>query len=80
MITGLAGLRPRADGVVEVNPMIPDGKWDWFCLEGAPYHSREITILWDKTGAKFGKGKGLRVFADAKEIAHAPGLGRVSGG
>ncbi len=37
----------------------------------APYHGREVTILWDKTGAKSGKGKGLRVFADGKEIARA---------
>ena len=78
-ITGLAGLRPRADDVVEVNPLIPADKWDWFCLDGIPYHKRSVSILWDKTGAKFGKGKGLRVFADGKEIAHAAELGRVTG-
>jgi hypothetical protein len=78
-ITGLAGLRPRADEVVEVNPLVPAAKWDWFCMDRIPYHGRTIAIVWDKTGAKFGKGKGLRVFADEKEIAHAAELTRVTG-
>ncbi len=79
VITGVVGLRPRADDTVEVNPLLPAGKWDWFCLDRVPYHGRGLSILWDKTGTKFGKGKGLRVFADGNEIAHAPDLGRVTG-
>jgi hypothetical protein len=79
VVTGLAGLRPRADSVVEVNPLVPAAKWDWFCLDRIPYHGRALTILWDKTGARFGKGKGLRVFAEAKEIAHSAHLGRLTG-
>jgi hypothetical protein len=79
IITGLAGLRPRADRTVEVNPLLPAGRWDWFCLDGIPYHGRGLTIVWDKTGAKFKKGAGLRVFADGKEIAHSATLGRITG-
>ena len=41
------------------------------------YHNRIITILWDKTGKKFGKGKGLLVFADGKQIAHTQSLDRI---
>ena len=79
IITGLAGLRPRADDTVEVNPLVPDGKWDWFCLDNVLYHGRILTILWDKTGGKYGKGKGLRVLADGREIARSEALGRVTG-
>lgn len=79
VVTGLAGLRPRADTVVEVNPLIPTGKWDWFCLDRIPYHGRMLTILWDKAGTKFAKGKGLRVLDGGKEIAHSGELGRVTG-
>jgi hypothetical protein len=79
VITGLAGLRPGADAAVEVNPLLPAGQWDWFCLDRVPYHGRMLTILWDKQGTKFGKGKGLRVFAGGKEIARAAELGRVTG-
>jgi len=79
VITGLVGLRPRADDIVEVNPLVPDGKWDWFCLDKVSYHGHVLTIVWDKTGTQYGKGKGLRVFADGSEIAHSQSLGRVTG-
>lgn len=79
VITGLAGLRPRADSTVEVNPLLPAGKWDWFSLEQVPYHGRMVSIVWDRTGNKFGKGSGLRVFEEGKQIAHSAQLGHVTG-
>jgi len=79
IITGLVGLRPRADGIVEVNPLVPEGKWDWFCLDNIAYHGHFLTILWDKTGGHYGKGKGLIVLADGKPVAQSDTLGRVTG-
>ena len=79
VITGVAGLRPRPDEVIEVNPLVPAGKWEWFCLDGAPYHGRRLSIVWDPTGRRFGRGRGLAVFADGVEIARAPDLRRVTG-
>ncbi|MDB4582014.1 hypothetical protein N9164_02560 [Draconibacterium sp.] len=70
IITALAGLRPVLDNKLVVNPLIPD-TWDWFCLDDVFYKGRKITILWDKTGAKYNKGKGLRVFVDGKQKAKA---------
>ncbi|MBM3878433.1 MAG: hypothetical protein FJ387_01750 [Verrucomicrobia bacterium] len=79
VIRGLVGLRPRADRQVEVHPLVPPGEWDWFCLDGIAYRVRTLTILWDQTGAKYGKGAGMRVFADGQEIVQAPKLQRVMG-
>jgi hypothetical protein len=79
IITGLVGLRPRADATVEVNPLVPDGTWDYFCLDRIAYHGRTLAILFDRTGLHYGKGKGLRVFADGKQIAAAGKLTRVTG-
>ncbi len=79
IITGLAGLRPRGDDTVVVNPLLPGNSWDWFCLDGIPYHGRFLTIVWDRTGQKFGGNKGLSVLADGKQIAHRHTLGRVTG-
>lgn len=79
IITGLVGLRPRADDTVVVNPLLPEGTWEYFCLDNVPYHGRILTILWDKTGRKYGRGKGLRVLADGKEIAKSDTLARITG-
>ena len=79
VINGLVGLRPQTGNTVVVNPLVPEGVWDYFCLDRVPYHGRMLTILWDKSGNRYGKGTGLRVFADGKEIAQAGALKRVSG-
>jgi hypothetical protein len=79
IITGLVGLRPRADDVVEVNPILPANKWDWFCLDNVLYHGKIITIIWDKNGLKYKKGKGLSVWVNGKMIASSPMLQRVEG-
>ena len=78
VITGLVGLRPRADNMIEVNPLVPEGTWDWFCLDRVPYHGRNLTILWDKTGKKYGRGAGLRICVDGKKVASAPSLRRLT--
>jgi hypothetical protein len=79
VITGLVGLRPRPDDVVEVHPLVPEGEWDWFCLDRVRYAGHVVTIVWDRTGRKYGRGPGLRVLADGREIARAPRLERVQG-
>lgn len=68
VISDLIGLKPRNDNTIEIHPLIPKNKWDWFCLDNIPYHGRVLTILWDKTGEKFRKGKGYRIFADGKQV------------
>lgn len=77
VITGLVGLRPRADDQVIVNPLVPARTWDWFCLDGLPYHGHSLCILWDKTGAHYGHGKGLRLFCDGKPLASRATLTRL---
>jgi hypothetical protein len=77
VITGLIGLRPREDDMVEVNPLLPDDAWDWFCLDKVRYHDRNLTILWDRTGERFGKGKGLVILVDGREVARSAGLSRI---
>ncbi len=80
VITGLVGLVPRDDDTLEVYPLIPPDAWDWFCLDNVHYHGRTITILWDRTGRRYGKGKGFAVFADGSELARRDGIERVTAG
>lgn len=77
IITGLVGLRPRADNVLEVNPLVPQNKWDWFCLDNVLYHGKIISIVWDKEGTKYNRGKGLSVFVNGKKVANAAGLQKL---
>jgi hypothetical protein len=78
LITGVVGLVPRPDSVVEIHPLLPEGTWDWFCLEDVPYHGHSLTIIWDRTGQRFHRGPGLRVYADGAEIGRRPRLGRLT--
>lgn len=78
IITGLVGLRPQHGDTVVVNPLLPEGTWDFFCLDGIPYHGRTLTILYDRTGKRYGRGSGLRLLADGREIGTRETLGRLT--
>ncbi|OAM87048.1 hypothetical protein OH491_14765 [Termitidicoccus mucosus] len=74
VITMLAGLRPAEGDMLTVNPIIPED-WDWFCLENVRYHGRDLTIIYDKTGEKFHRGAGLRVYINGAQAGAAARIG-----
>ena len=77
VITGLVGLRPRTDNTIEVNPLIPEDKWNWFCLDNVLYHGHNISIVWDKDGSRYHAGKGLRVYVNGKLVGQSDRLQRL---
>jgi len=78
IINDLVGIKPRQDNILEVYPLVPAGQWDWFCLDNVYYHGKSISVLWDKTGRKYHKGKGLHVYADGKEIIKSAQLKHIT--
>ena len=58
VISGICGIGADADGKLEVKPLAPES-WDWWCVEGVRWHGRDLTVLFDRDGTHFGKGKGL---------------------
>ncbi|CAN5261126.1 hypothetical protein BH09BAC4_BH09BAC4_46540 [soil metagenome] len=78
VISDLVGLKPRADNVVDIHPLIPENKWDWFCLDNVLYHGKTLTILYDKTGKHYGKGQGFIVFSDGKRVFKGKTLSPVT--
>ena len=78
VISGLVGLRPRADGTAVVNPLLPADTWEYFCLDEVACQGRRLTILWDRTGARYGRGPGLRVLVDGKEAESRTDLGPLT--
>lgn len=77
VITGICGLRPQDGNDVVVNPLLPDGTWDWFALDNVPYHGHNVTIIWDKDGSRYHHGKGLTVMVDGKIAGNRPDLGKL---
>ena len=79
LITGLVGLKPRTDDIVEVNPVLPESAWNYFCLDKVYYHGHYLTIIWDKTGERYNKGKGFIILSDGKDIARSENLAKTIG-
>lgn len=77
VITGLVGLRPRDDDVLELHPLAPES-WDYLALDDVAYRGRRLSILWDRTGTRYGRGPGLHVLSDGKEVASAKTLDRLT--
>ena len=77
LITGLIGLRPRADNTLIVNPLLPAGTWSYFAVDGMPYHGHLLAIVYDRTGAHYKHGRGLMLFVDGKKVASRTTLGPI---
>ncbi len=81
VLTGLVGIRPRADDVLEVNPLLPDEadpqSLAWFRVQDVPYHGHKVAVTWDADGRHYKRGQGLSIEVDGKEVARRDTLGRV---
>ena len=77
VITGLCGLRPRADHTVEVNPLLPADKWAYFCLDNVPYHGHMLTIVYDRDGSRYHAGRGLSVYVDGQLKGRRNDIGKL---
>jgi len=67
VISDLIGFKPQLDKSIIIEPLVPES-WDWFCLDKINYHGKELTILWDREGSRYGLGRGLQVFVDGSRV------------
>jgi hypothetical protein len=77
VISGLAGLEFGEDGMVTVDPLIPAGEWEWFCLDGILYQDKTISIVYDRNGNKYQGKSGLSVLIDGETVAHSEEIERL---
>ena len=78
ILTGLVGIRPRADDVLEVNPLLSGAKaLRWFRVQDVPYHGHRVSVTWDAGGRRFGS-PGLSIEVDGKLAARRAILGRLT--
>ncbi len=76
IITGLVGLRPQSDDRLSIDPLAPE-EWEYFCLDHLRYHDRDLAIVYDKTGQRYQKGKGLHLYCDGERIAGGESCSRI---
>lgn len=77
IINDLIGIKPRQDNVLEINPLVPKDKWEWFKLDNISYHDQVLTLIWDKTGKKYNSGKGFLIYVNGKQIHQSKTLKHV---
>jgi len=70
VLQDVLGLQPQSDDSLVLDPLVP-ADWDWFAAENVPYHGRNVTVLFDRDGTRYGAGAGLRVFVDGEQVLHA---------
>lgn len=79
LITGLVGLRPNETDTVRLHPLLPAKVWQYFALDGVPYHGHLLTMIYDATGTHYKRGRGFSLFVDGRLVAHRNELGPLSG-
>lgn len=83
ILSGLIGIRPRSDNVLEINPLLPAANTPqiaairYFALQGLLYHGHEVSVVYDVDGTRYRSGKGLSIFVDGRRAAGPMALGRI---
>lgn len=75
ILGGLVGIRPRADGYLEVNPLV-DSSVTWFRADNVLYHGHDVAVQWDVDGSHFGT-QGLVVEIDGVQTNASTTLARL---
>lgn len=77
IITGLVGIDPSNMDTLRLVPLFPD-HWDYLALDGLRYRNRDISVLWDREGTRYGMGPGLHILCDGQRIHDSKKLELVS--
>ncbi|KAK2755607.1 six-hairpin glycosidase [Colletotrichum kahawae] len=77
ILSGFVGIRPRADDVLEVNPLADPSSISYFRAERILYHGQEVAVQWDATGDHYGEA-GLRVEVGGQVVASSDKLERLT--
>ena len=78
LILRLLGLRPRSDRTLSVRPLLPANADapSYFAVDGLRIHGRDVAVVYDRDGARYGLGAGLQVLVDG----HVAATGEISAG
>ncbi len=68
MVEDVAGMVPREDNKIELNPIEIPG-WNYFTVNNLSYHGQDVSIVWDKDGSHYGGPAGYSLYVGGK-LAH----------
>ena len=77
VLSGLAGIRVNDGDVVEIHPLFEAHQLDYFCADGILYHGHAITVLWDRNGDRYQRGRGMHVLLDGKPVVSQKDLKKI---
>jgi hypothetical protein len=74
ILSGLIGIRPRADNVLELDPLVPvqpgtNQRIRYFALQDLAYHHHDISVFYDEDGSRYHIGAGLSIFVDHRRVS-----------
>jgi hypothetical protein len=74
VLSGLIGIRPRADNVLELDPLVPvhagtNQPIRHFALQHLAYHHHDISVFYDEDGSRYHIGSGLSIFVDDQRVS-----------
>ena len=70
ILNGLIGIRPRADNILEIDPLISskvaagEHPIKYFALQHVAYHGHDVGIIYDADGTRYRAGQGISIFVD----------------
>ncbi|MDR0473716.1 MAG: hypothetical protein LBH43_08630 [Treponema sp.] len=64
VVCGICGVTLYENNMVSINPLLQEGSWDYFLLDNLPVKNHNLTVMYDSTGERYKKGKGLLIFID----------------
>lgn len=78
MIEDVAGLRPREDEKIELDPIALPG-WGHFAVNNLSYHGKDLTIVWNGDGTYDNGGvpRGSSVYVDGRRVFTTDRLAHV---
>jgi len=82
ILSGLIGIRPHADDVLEVDPLLSplnssEHPIRYFALDNLRYHGHDLTLIFDADGSRYHLGAGLSIFSDGQRLAGPAPLHRT---
>ncbi|RIJ69552.1 hypothetical protein D1871_21815 [Nakamurella silvestris] len=75
-IEDMGGIQPRSDDTIELSPI--DLGYDYFMVNNLRYHGKDVTIVWDKDGTKYGLGQGYSLFVDGQKKVTTDKIGKLT--